>query len=224
MVSSMGELEGRDMSRDAGGDPSRMRISDADRHTVSELLRNAAGEGRLDLDELDERLEQAFAAKTYADLIPITADLHPASSVSASLEPRSDSGTLAVGPGPASSTAILGDCKRQGAWHVPPTHASFALMGDVLIDLREATLSSRETTINASTIMGEVKIVVPAHFNVVVDGTPIMGEYKQGKDKVPAEIGPDSPTIRVKGIALMGSVSVVRWPPPGTPRKIIGTY
>lgn len=66
----MGELEGHD--------PTRMRISDTDRHKVAEVLRTAAGEGRLDLDELDERLELAFAAKTYADLIPITADLHAA--------------------------------------------------------------------------------------------------------------------------------------------------
>ena len=201
-----------------------MRISDADRHKVAEILRTAAGEGRLELDELDERLEQAFAAKTYADLVPITADLHPVAPVTNALQPRNISGAPAVMSGHASSTAILGDCKRRGAWHVPPTHAAFALLGDVLIDLRLATLSSHDTTINASAIMGDVKVVVPAHFNVIVDGTPIMGDYSHGKDKVAADIGPDSPTIRVKGLALMGSVTVTRLPPPGTPRKIIGTY
>ena len=56
-------------------DPSQLRISDADRNRVAELLRDAAGEGRLDLDELDERLEATYAAKTYADLVPITVDL-----------------------------------------------------------------------------------------------------------------------------------------------------
>ncbi len=59
--------------------------------------------------------------------------------------------------------------------------------------------------------------------HAVVDGTPILGDYGQGKDKVPAALRPDSPTIRVKGVALMGSVQVVRLPPPGTPRKFIGT-
>ena len=68
----MGDLEGWN----APGDLSRMRISDADRHRVAEVLRQAAGEGRLELDELDERLELTFSAKTYADLIPITADLY----------------------------------------------------------------------------------------------------------------------------------------------------
>ena len=84
--------------------------------------------------------------------------------------------------------------------------------------------SQTYTTINANAIMGEIKIIIPAHMHAVVDGTPIMGDYGQGKDKVPADLRPESPTIRVKGVALMGSVQVLRLPPPGTPRKFIGTY
>ena len=59
----------------AGHDPTQLRVSDDDRHKVAEILREAAGEGRIDLDELDERLEATYAAKTYADLVPITVDL-----------------------------------------------------------------------------------------------------------------------------------------------------
>ncbi|MGZ4466074.1 MAG: DUF1707 SHOCT-like domain-containing protein, partial [Nocardioides sp.] len=54
-----------------GPDPGRLRVSDAERHQVAEVLREAAGEGRLDLDELDARLEAAYAARTYADLVPL---------------------------------------------------------------------------------------------------------------------------------------------------------
>ena len=126
--------------------------------------------------------------------------------------------------GHASSTAILGDCKRRGVWHVPAQHSAFTLVGNITLDLREALLAARETTINASAIVGEIKIIIPAHMHAVVDGTPILGDYGQGKDKVPADLGPDSPTIRVRGVALLGSVQVVRLPPPGTPRKFIGTY
>ena len=97
-------------------------------------------------------------------------------------------------------------------------------MGSITLDLRQAVLSGPETTINASAIMGDVKILIPAHVHAVVDGTPIMGDYGQGKDKVPADLGPGSPTVRVRGLALMGSVQVVRLPPPGTPRRILGTY
>lgn len=214
----MGDLEGLSVP----GDPSRMRISDADRHRVAEVLRQAAGEGRLDLDELDQRLELAFGAKTYGDLVPITADLH-----AVQLSPSAAPVPLAGGipsVGHASSTAILGDCKRRGVWQVPATHTAFTLMGSVLLDLREAVLVTRETTINANAIMGEIKIIIPAHMHAVVDGTPILGDYGQGKDKVAADLRPDSPTVLVRGVALMGSVEVVRQPAPGTPRKFIGTY
>ncbi len=56
-------------------DPARMRVSDEDRHKVADILREAAAEGRIDIEELDERLESTYAAKTYGDLVPITADL-----------------------------------------------------------------------------------------------------------------------------------------------------
>ena len=46
----------------------------------------------------------------------------------------------------------------------------------------------------------------------------------RAKDKVVAEVGPDSPTVRVRGMALMGSVNVQRLPAPGTPKKFLGTY
>ena len=211
----MGEIENRPH------DPSLMRISDADRQRVADVLRDAAGDGRLDLEELDERLEATWRAKTYADLVPITVDLQAAGPVTPPAR-RAPTGVPAVGH--ASSVAIMGDCKRRGVWHVPERHSAFALMGSVTVDLREAQLSGPETHINASAIMGDVKVVVPAHVHVVVDGTPIMGDYGQARDRVPAELGPGSPTVRVRGVALMGSVQVQRLPAPGTPRKYLGTY
>ncbi|MBS2936818.1 DUF1707 and DUF2154 domain-containing protein [Nocardioides sp. J2M5] len=215
----MGEIENRPH------DPSQMRISDADRQRVAEVLRDAAGDGRLDLDELEERLEQTWAAKTYGELVPITLDLQatgPVTPPAAAPVRRAPGGVPAVGHN--SSTAIMGDCKRRGVWQVPEHHSAFSLMGSVTLDLREAILSSHDTQINASAIMGDVQIIVPADMHVVVDGTPIMGDYGQAKDKVPAEVGPDSPTVRVRGMALMGSVQVRRLPAPGTPKKYLGTY
>lgn len=213
-----------EMDRRSGDDPARLRVSDADRDKIAEVLRKAAGEGRLDLEELDERLSATYAAKTYADLVPITVDLpeHPGRTPGTSSPVRRPSGS----PAPVSyqtSWAVMGDCKRRGSWRVPPQHAAFSLMGSVLLDLREATLE-QTTQITANAIMGDVKIYVDAHTHVVVDGVPIMGDFKQSRDKVPADLRDDSPTVVVKGMSLMGSVSVVRLPPPGTPRKIIGTY
>jgi hypothetical protein len=53
----------------------QMRASDADREQVVERLRTALQEGRLDLGEYDERMQQAYAAKTYADLDGLLTDL-----------------------------------------------------------------------------------------------------------------------------------------------------
>ena len=206
-------------------DPTQLRVSDEDRHKVAEILREAAGDGRIDLDELDERLEQTYAAKTYADLVPITIDLpahnqqHP---VAKSPAPRRE--VLPATSSHNSSIAVMGECKRQGAWLVPANHTSFALMGSVTLDLRAATFAERDITITANAIMGEVNVIVDAGTHVVVSGVPIMGEFHQAKDKVAAQLGPDSPIVRVKGFALMASVNVRRLPPPGTPKKILGTY
>jgi len=54
-----------------------MRAADADREAVAERLRAALGEGRLDLHEYDERVQNAYAARTYADLDALLVDLPP---------------------------------------------------------------------------------------------------------------------------------------------------
>jgi hypothetical protein len=59
----------------AGGGSGSLRASDADRDRAAELLGAAYGEGRLTKDEYDGRLEDAFSARTYADLDRIVADL-----------------------------------------------------------------------------------------------------------------------------------------------------
>jgi hypothetical protein len=52
-----------------------MRASDADRERVAQLLRDSAGDGRLDMDELSERLDSAYAARTFGELRAVTRDL-----------------------------------------------------------------------------------------------------------------------------------------------------
>ena len=57
------------MSRD------EMRAGDGDRQAVADRLKSALDEGRLDLHEYDERLRQAYAAKTYGELDSLVTDL-----------------------------------------------------------------------------------------------------------------------------------------------------
>jgi len=203
-------------------EPDQLRISDADRHRVAEVLREAAGEGRLDLDELDERLEAAYAAKVYGDLVPILLDL-PAG--------RADLARHAVAaPAPVpppvpgglarhdTSVAIMSGQDRKGRWQVGPTHTAFALMGGIDLDLREAVFTSPEVVINANAVMGGIDVVVNAHTHVVVEGIGILGGFDQARDRVEPALDAASPVVRVRGVALMGGVTVVRKPMPGEPR------
>jgi hypothetical protein len=49
--------------------------SDADRDAVTDRLRDAAGEGRLQPEELEERVDAALRARTYGELGRLVADL-----------------------------------------------------------------------------------------------------------------------------------------------------
>ena len=59
----------------AGGEPGKMRASDADRDRVVEVLSMAYSEGRLSKDEYDGRLQNALSARTYTDLDELVTDL-----------------------------------------------------------------------------------------------------------------------------------------------------
>ncbi|WP_104107955.1 DUF1707 domain-containing protein [Nocardioides sp. 616] len=212
-------------------DPSQLRISDADRHRVAEVLREAAAEGRIDLEELDERLETAYAAKVYADLVPITIDLPGDSRLPVPAQPQPQPRPMAVPDGlPAAeyptSIAVMGGVDRKGVWQVGESHTAVAVMGGICIDLRQARFTSHETVINAYTFWGGIDVLVNAGTRVIVDGVGIMGAFEQGRDKVAPDIGPDAPVVRVKGFALMGAVSVTRKAMPGEPgplrRKMLG--
>lgn len=200
------------------GDPSRLRVSDADRHRVGELLREAAGEGRLDIEELEERLEAAYAAKTYGDLAPLTADLPVAQrpGVQPQLPPPAPSGPLTRYN---TSIAIMGGTDRTGMWEVGPSHTAVAIMGGVKIDLRSARFTSPETVINAFAFWAGIDIYVNAGTRVVVEGIGVMGAFDHGRDKVAPQLGPDSPLVRVNGLALMAGVTVTRRPMPGERRS-----
>ena len=110
------------------GDAARLRVSDADRQRVADLLREAAAEGRLELEELEERLERAYAAKVAADLVPLVADL-PAGLPSAYTAPAPHApggGGLARH---GTSIAIMSGCDRRGPWEIEPTHTAAVFMG-----------------------------------------------------------------------------------------------
>lgn len=56
-------------------DAETLRAADADRHEIADQLKAALDEGRLSLGEYDDRVGQAYAARTYAELLILVADL-----------------------------------------------------------------------------------------------------------------------------------------------------
>jgi len=52
-----------------------IRASDSEREYVARIMQAAAAQGLLSLDEADERMAAVYAARTRADLVPLTTDL-----------------------------------------------------------------------------------------------------------------------------------------------------
>jgi DUF1707 SHOCT-like domain len=81
-----------------------MRASHDDRERAIEALKVAFAQGRLDTDELDDRVGRAFASRTYAELAALTADI-PASETSASQTSASQTSASQTSAGPPGSPA-----------------------------------------------------------------------------------------------------------------------
>ena len=191
-------------------DRGNLRASDTDRERVAEILREAAGDGRLTLEELDERLDAVYAAKTYAELEPITHDLPNADAPhvpAAAPAPTADPARFGGQPGSSTLVAIMGGFERKGDWVVPREMSCVAFMGGGELDMREARFEDQTVKINIFAIMGGVEITVPDDANVQVQGIGIMGAFDHS-----ASGGgqPAGPTIIVTGLALMGGVEIKR--------------
>jgi len=193
-------------------DRGNLRASDADRERVANILREAAGDGRLTMEELDERLDAVYAAKTYAELEPITRDLPAAGTAHAPVPAQSSAvqnGRIGGVPTSEGAFAILGGFSRKGDWVVPKDFTAFALCGGGEIDLREARFAEPVVTIHVIAIMGGIEITVPEDVTVRVTGIGIMGGFDHGASATGA---PGGPTIIINGVALMGGVEVRRRP------------
>jgi hypothetical protein len=189
--------------------PSQLRASDADREQTAETLRQAAGDGRLTLGELDQRLEAAYAAKTYAELEKLTEDLPAAGApvLAGSLPARRFGGT----PTSRFGLALLSGFERAGRWVAPRHFTAVAVMGGGSIDMRDASFAEQTVRITAVAVMGGIDIVVPEDAEVRVHGLPLLGGF--GGHRLSGTGKPGGPTVIVAGVAIMGGVDVRRRPP-----------
>ncbi|MEE1802389.1 DUF1707 domain-containing protein [Streptomyces sp. NPDC101062] len=193
------------------------RASDAEREQVAERLREAMAEGRLTMEEFDERLGVAYQARTHGELVPLVRDL-PAPGTTTDVARTADRETAPgvwadrVGREPATSKgafAFWGGFGRKGTWTVGRKFTAVVFQAGGEIDLREARFADRDVVIRCFTIMGGVHVTVPPELDVEVRGFGLMGGFGEaGRDE--AAVSPGSPRVIVTGFALMGGVGVER--------------
>lgn len=129
------------------------RASDLDREAAAEQVQAAASDGRLELDELDERLTAVYQAKTRSELAVATSDLESTTLASTPLSLQTKSGTL----------------RRKGLWTAPAEINAEVQSGSIKIDFTQARAPHREIVVRATAKSGGVVLIVPYGWTVVMD-------------------------------------------------------
>jgi class 3 adenylate cyclase len=171
--------------------------SDAERERAALLLRDAAAEGRLTLEELSDRVASAYSARTSTDLDGLVRDLPALAAVTPVPERRRPTRWV---------IAVMSGARRKGRWRPGDRCAAVAVMGGCKLDLRDAEISGQQIQITAVAVMGGVTIIVPEGIEVEVSGLSVMG----GKNVKVADVPPrpGMPEIHVRALAVMGGVEV----------------
>lgn len=148
-----------------------LRASHADRDRVVELLRVAAGDGRLTVAELEERLETALTARTAGELAALTTDL-PA-------EAALPGGT----PGQAKDLLRIdqsgGSVMRTGRWVVPRRMEIRTTYSNVHLDFTEALITQDTLRIDLVVRGGSLTLVTRP--GIVVEADDLTVEYAKVK-------------------------------------------
>jgi len=182
-----------------------LRASDSERDRTVDRLREAAGQGRLTLEELSERIETALSAKTRGELEQVVVDL-PATSA-----PRTPAAT---GPARRTFLGIMGGDTLRGPMRLSDRCTIVNVMGGVDMDLSQAKIEGGALTIRIFSIMGGSAIRVPPGVRIDRSGFSLMGGDRVSRfdDPPPSD---DAPTIHIRSFNLMGGNSIR----PAKPRR-----
>ena len=180
----------------------------ANRAQTIERLTNGFTRDELGLEEFEERLNRAYAADAEPALEALVCDLSPetvAIVFDAEVVPAANTALLPPSTAPR-AVAILGSVERRGQLAARASGA-LAVLGSVVIDLRDVTLPAGVTTIQVSAVLGSVEIIVPPNLAVESAGASILGSF-EGVQRVPPDPDPDLPVLRVQGRAVLGSIEI----------------
>jgi hypothetical protein len=184
-----------------------LRASDADRERTATLLREAAGDGRLTVEELDERLDAAYAARTRAELEPLLADVQDPATAATAAAAR----TLPVRPGPGATrwiVSVMGGNDRKGRWRVAQRCTVVNVMGGSDLDLNNAELAADHVELRVFSLMGGSDIRVPDGLDVEVSKLALMGGNDVDLGTQPPT--PGGPKVRIRLLSIMGGTDVKR--------------
>lgn len=187
------------MSETTGGEETAgIRVSDAERDAVIGRLSAATGDGRLTLEEFSQRMELATAARTRADLEPLTADL-PADAAPAVTSEASGSPSLHISP--------IGGFRVNGPWRMDRHVIVGALVGGAKMDLSQAQLAAPEVMLTKVSLVGGARITVPPGIRVELSGFSLFGGTRIEAGPEP---GPGAPVIRIRAFGIVGGTRVQR--------------
>jgi hypothetical protein len=182
-----------------------LRASHDDRDRAVEVLRVAAGDGRITAEELDERVGAALTARTYGELAALISDL-PVTPGSLPLAPGSPPG--AAGLAPKDLVRIqcdISSARRDGPWLVPKRLELRVNLGTVTLDFTEAVISWPSLEIDADIQTGSLILVIAPGILVSTDDLAL----KTSTVKVDAPWGPEVPVRFRIDVAGRASISTV---------------
>jgi len=186
-----------------------LRASHADREQVAEVLRVAAGDGRLSPEELDERLERALTARTYDELTTVIADLPAAGTPIAAAVPLSPTGA-------ATPKELIrlhcssGNAERKGRWVVPSRMDLKVSSGHITLDFTQAVITQPALHIDAEVRSGHITLITKP--GIVVDADDV--SVRSGHVKVRAPWGLNVPVLlRIDVAGTCGSGHITARPP-----------
>jgi Domain of unknown function (DUF1707) len=192
------------------------RASHADRDQVVEVLRVAAGDGRLSAEELDDRLERALTARTYAELAALTADL-PATPGAAVVPPGA--GAVSAMPKDLVRIHVRGSSVcRDGRWVVPKELDVKVRGGGVTLDFTEAVITQPLLRITAEVRGGGLRLITRPGIVVDADDISVHG----GGVELPEPPGPGVPIllhVEIAGSVRGAGITAGLPPPPRRPRR-----
>ena len=145
-----------------------MRASDADRDRVIDVLRGAAGDGRLTAEEFEERMAAALASRTLGELAVLTADLVVARPAPSVVVPAQGRDVIRI-------DQRGGTVQQTGRWMVPRRLELRSSWCDVTLDFTEAVIVDDTLVISMNVRGGSLILVVGP--GIVVEADDLMVRY-----------------------------------------------